>query len=233
MTTLVIRHGRTPYSARYLVNGDPSAPVLLDEEGLRSTAALRGRLAPRRFSSYASSTFPRTRQTIQLLTGSQSGHRDARLNELDYGRFEGGPFATYARWLLANGPWAVPPGAAESQRDGMLRMLGGLRGQLHTPGPRLIVAHGLLVSLLSWHRAHAARAERIPLFLPEAPYAEPIVATDDEITEVTKDLARRLGAEPRCWRGPGDAAISSEDDSTVLALFGPVSVSLEENESDA
>ncbi len=43
-----------------------------------------------------------------------------------------------------HGPWQRPPGATESQREAITRMLDGLLGALVHPGPRLVVAHGLL-----------------------------------------------------------------------------------------
>lgn len=233
MTTFAIRHGRTSYSARYLVNGDPSVPVLLDHEGLGSIDTLRRHLPVGEIETFVPSGFPRARQTVQLLTGYEPGHGDSRLNELDYGGFEGRPFLEYARWLRANGPWARPAGAPESQREVMMRMLAGLAAQLNTRGPRLIVCHGLLLSLLCWHRDSGDDGEPIPLFFAEAPYLVPLIAADEEITDWTTALLSRLRNESRSWEGERAAAISSEDDSTALALFGPVSAPLEENETDA
>lgn len=39
MTTYVLRHGQTNYSKRYLVNGDPTKHIHLNEEGRTPCAA--------------------------------------------------------------------------------------------------------------------------------------------------------------------------------------------------
>jgi probable phosphoglycerate mutase len=118
---------------------------------------------------------------------------DQRMNELDYGAFEARLFSEYAAWLRQHGSLARPPGASESQREGIRRMLDGLQSALALPGPRLVVAHGLALSVISWRQRHAL-AEGAILF-PEAPCAIPMVLADADLRRTIDVLTMDLGRE--------------------------------------
>lgn len=177
----ILRHGQTDYSKRYLVNGDPSRAIRLNDEGVRSCRLPWSALPLHNVRTWLTSGFPRAQQTASLLMGVPAPELvvDARLNELDYGKFEGGPFLEYGSWLDRHGSSQRPSGARESQREGIRRMLSGAHAALAHPGPRVLVCHGLLVSVLLWHRDRSPD-EAMPLFFPEASYVEPL-AVDDEV----------------------------------------------------
>lgn len=180
-TTYILRHGQTDFSRQYLVNGDPSRTIGLNDEGVRSCQLPWSALLLHSVRTWLASEFPRAQQTASLLMGVPAPELivDARLNELGYGKFEGGPFLEYASWLDQHGGSRRPQGARESQREGIRRMLTGVYTALEHPGPRVLVCHGLLVSVLLWHRDRSLE-EAMPLFFPEGPYVEPL-AVDDEI----------------------------------------------------
>ena len=189
MLIYVMRHGRTAYSASYLLNGDPHIPVPLDDEGVAQCKAARDTLPVAEIAVGVCSAFVRTRQTAEVLTAD---HRipivtDARLGEVDYGQFEGRPFTEYAEWLRRHGGWTHPPGAKEAQRDGIRRMIQGLRAALDYPRPLLVVAHGLLVSVLH----HGAPLRNVLLF-PQAPYLAPLTFTPDDLARALEELERDL-----------------------------------------
>ncbi|WP_160051670.1 histidine phosphatase family protein [Nocardiopsis sp. FR26] len=234
MTTYFIRHGRTSYSARYLVNGAPDIPVLLDEEGVRQARAIRSRVQEMAVHSCWTSSFPRTRQTARLiLEGTDCPHTvDPRLDEPDYGVFEGRPFLEYAAWLRKYGPTARPPCSRESQREALLRMLSGCASPPTTEAPRLVIAHGLLLSVLKWFRSREPRVG-VPTFFPEAPYLEPLAVTDQCLRDWVAHLSDELREELDSSKVGGGPGISSKDDRTVFCLSEPVPTSLEETESDA
>jgi probable phosphoglycerate mutase len=117
---------------------------------------------------------------------------EPRLNELAYGIFEGEPFLSYGAWLDHHGADKRPVGAAESQREGILRMLCGLQAVPGFPGDRVIVGHGLLLSVLKWGLS-SSTDESLPLFLPEAPYVDPLILGDDELTDLVTTLVDRIG----------------------------------------
>jgi probable phosphoglycerate mutase len=194
MTTYLLRHASTTYSTRYLVNGDPSVGLRLDPNGVAACERLRdtGSLSGSR--TWITSEFPRARQTAGLLinaTGTEP-RSDPRLNELDYGVFEGSPFLDYATWLGVHGPWVRPQGSAESQREGIARMLTGVQAALTRPGPRVVVAHGLLLSVLGWAVREASDSP-MPLFFPEAACLDPLVLSDARLTRLIARLLADLG----------------------------------------
>jgi 2,3-bisphosphoglycerate-dependent phosphoglycerate mutase len=181
----VLRHGRTTLSATYKVNGNSTEPIDLDDVGIEQCARLaRGATWLDTITTCLTSTFPRARQTADILIGEREVTRivEPHLDEIDYGAFEGGPWLTYGDWLKMYGPAAIPPDGGESWHAAVDRLLTGLAEVLKHPGPRLVVGHGLLVSLL-----YALRDTDQPLdgfALPEAPYVEPVVLTDSMLAEV-------------------------------------------------
>lgn len=197
MTTIIMRHGQTPYSVSYLINGDPSIDVGLNAEGIRTCQRVQ-KAIPSGISTWIVTELPRTRQSACVIAGQLSLKPavEKGLNELDYGTFDGGTFLDYGAWLHQYGGWARPPGSTESQREGLRRMLHSLRACLDRPAPRLVVAHGLLLSMLLWQRDHETHQE-MPLFFPEAPHAQPLTLADDALDECVSELLGYLEAEER------------------------------------
>ncbi|MFF9628757.1 histidine phosphatase family protein [Streptomyces fradiae] len=225
MTTYVLRHGQTNYSRRYLVNGDPTAPIRLSEEGRRSLNKGWSSVPLHSVKTWLASEFPRAQQTANLLMGVPGPELiiDPRLNELDYGEFEGNPFLEYAVWLDGHGAHERPPGGSESQREGIRRMLTGVLAALEHPGPRVLVAHGLLVSVLLWHRERTPDGA-MPLFFPEAPYIEPIAIPDDELPAFVGALMNDLDTGVLDHAvGSGDREVMRIGEGAAVATVDPVS----------
>jgi 2,3-bisphosphoglycerate-dependent phosphoglycerate mutase len=233
-TSYLLRHARTPYSARYLVNGDPRLALSLDDEGIRACHDAR-RSIPRGVSTWAVSAFWRTQQTAALL-GCDPGASPAvlpQLNELDYGAFEGGPFLEYAAWLQRHGPCARPPGASESQHEGIRRMLLGVRTVLALPGPRVIVAHGLLISVLGWDLTRLP-GTAMPIFFPEAPCLAPLALSDGHLADRTAALlAEAEGQERRAEHARSDAVETGPGSKPDLATVGSLTIPAEEQNPHA
>ncbi|RMI45401.1 histidine phosphatase family protein [Streptomyces triticirhizae] len=230
VTTHLLRHGRTEYSARYLVNGDPAVQLQLDEEGVRACHTARPTLPIESARTWIASAFPRAQQTAALLIGEEARLPVVipLLNELDYGYFEGAPFLEYAAWLRHHGPWVKPPGAGESQREGIHRMLLGLMATLEKPGPRVVVAHGLLLSVLDWHLSRTP-GSAMPLFFPEAPYLVPLAIDDGPMAKHAAALLEELDNQDRRhgW-APGHVPISGTDAASTLANVDSPQKPLEE-----
>lgn len=197
MVTYLMRHGRTPYSANYRVNGDPTITVDLDEEGVRQCHAARTLVPISGISTCLTSEFARTIESAKLVLAEQPAQMGtvAGLGEIDYGTFEGRPFRDYAAWLCEHGPCARPPGSTESQREAIARMLEALRTTLDCPGPRLVVTHGLLVSVVLWAHAGNAQGPCDLLFFPEAPCATPLSFADSELTSLIEDVLACLSCD--------------------------------------
>ncbi|GAA0422021.1 histidine phosphatase family protein [Streptomyces luteireticuli] len=221
MTTYLVRHAQTEYSTHYQVNGDPALPMPLTEDGVRACAAARTRLPGRSVRTWVASGFPRAQQTATLLMSPPAPRlvTETQLNELSYGSFEGGPFLAYADWLCRYGPRTRPPGAPESQREGIRRMLLGVRSALALPAPRVLVAHGLLVSVLLWHRGRSPD-ETLPLFFPEAGCLEPLIADDARLSSWTAELLAEINSEDHgAPFRKGDCRILRTDQGPQLATF--------------
>ncbi|MGW2698543.1 histidine phosphatase family protein [Streptomyces sp. NPDC001340] len=247
MTTYLLRHARTSYSARYLVNGDSRLALPLDQEGIRSCHAARRALpAETHRCPWAVSSFPRTQQTAALLSGDPDLRPTAlpQLDELDYGIFEGGPFLDYAAWLRRNGAETRPPSASESQHEGIRRMLFGVRATLAFLGPRVIVAHGLLLSVLAWDLTRPTGTS-MPLLFSEAPYLASLRYTDEHLDERTAALLSEL-AEPvleqhsalhvrdaAALPAPGSTGKSDTATDLDLANVGALSIPSEEQSPHA
>lgn len=194
MAITITRHAQTDYSAKYLVNGDPTRPVGLTSEGRYACGALGRQIDKRHVRTWIVTRFGRTHETARLVAGNAVDLvTEHLLDELDYGWFDGGAFLAYGAWLDRHGGWRRPPGATESQREGLLRMLRGLRASLEHPGPQVVIAHGLLVSMIRWYADDGVAP--MPLFFPEAPYAQPLELQDDDLDAMISDLTGLLHAE--------------------------------------
>jgi 2,3-bisphosphoglycerate-dependent phosphoglycerate mutase len=199
--TYLTRHGRTRLSEGYLVNGDPRAAVLLDKTGCDQCHHLVTMPWLDSIVTCVTSRFPRARQTADLLLGRRGSQRvvERRLDEVDYGTFEGGPWPRYGEWLDRHGRFARPPGANESLQEATGRLLDGLAASVVLPGPRLVVGHGFMVSIIRSLRERPTSPFAIPR-LPEAPYVTPLTLSDDDLV----GLLHRAGVEFRSTHADRD-----------------------------
>lgn len=79
-------------------------------------------------------------------------------------------------------------------------MVEGLRSALALRGPRLLVTHGLALSVVTW-RQHQTLAPGDVMF-PEIPCAAPMVLADAEMRRIIDALITDLGREAA--QKPGD-----------------------------
>lgn len=214
MVTYLLRHARTGYSARYWVNGRPELAVPLDPHGRNQCRVARGALPLDSIETCVVSQFARAAQTAQLLLAGRPVPLvvDGRLDEIDYGDYEGGPFLEYGQWLRTHGPWVRPPSARESQREAIKRMFEGLRGALTRPAPRLVVAHGLLLSVVNSTRNGGCLGEAL---LPEAPYVTAVRFTDEELRHLADRLIEQTDVQETRKHRPGAAESGLVDRSDV------------------
>lgn len=191
MLTYLMRHGRTGYSAEYRINGRPDVVIPLDDKGREQCRLARATFPVDTIATCVVSQLGRTSQTAELILAGRAVPVvvESRLDEIDYGEFEGGPFLAYGSWLRAHSPLHRPPGARESQREAIVRMLHGLLGALEYPGPRLVVGHGLLLSFV--RTAHAGQL-LTSAFFPEAPYVTPMTFTDAALATFVRDALNKI-----------------------------------------
>jgi probable phosphoglycerate mutase len=92
------------------------------------------------------SEFQRARETADLALAGRDVPRLvlAELNDVRFGRFEGGTLATYREWAAANEPTVEAPGGGESRSATVARYVRAYLTILARPERTiLVVAHGL------------------------------------------------------------------------------------------
>lgn len=214
LTTFLIRHGRTDYSARYLVTATHS---------LHPTRQGRRMCLLRRPADGTSPLHTDVdRQSARSNPADRSDPQERPptclsinppLNELGYGAFEGAP---------------RPPEAGESHREGIRRMILRLVAALEQPGPRIVIAHGLLLPVLGWHMARTPGAA-MPPFFPEALHLVPLAMLDDHLADRASSLLEELDAQVHPDQpAPGDSLIFGAGTAPILATFDSLSAPLEE-----
>lgn len=131
-TFTLVRHGRTTYNAKGLVNGDPQVPVELDDEGRAQCRAAGAILAGRDFDLAIRTRFERTGQSLALILDG----RDVpvveypEFDDVRLGVFESGPVDVYREWRHTHSPDEPPPGEGESRVGALYRYARGFERML-------------------------------------------------------------------------------------------------------
>lgn len=171
--TIFVRHGESEYSARQLVNGDPSVLVGLTEEGRQQARQLAERLAGEPIDLCVVTEFGRTRETADLaLQGREVPRIVLRdLNDPFYGEFEGKKLAEYRKWAGTHGPLDVPPGQGEARAAIAERYARGFRTLLERPEESLlVVCHSLPIAFALAAADGRRPSAKMPLITPAEPH---------------------------------------------------------------
>lgn len=150
-TFTLVRHGRSTYNDRGLVNGDPLVPVELDDVGREQILALREDLGAREFDLAVRSRFPRTEQSLALLLAGRNVPVVVypELDDVRLGVFEGRPVSEYREWRRSHSPDEPPPGEGESRVGTLYRYLRGYERLLREDaGAVLVVIHDVPIRFL-------------------------------------------------------------------------------------
>ncbi|HEU4943480.1 MAG TPA: histidine phosphatase family protein [Gaiellaceae bacterium] len=170
---ILVRHGESEYSARELVNGDPSVVVGLTEEGREQARWLYDRLESEPIDLCVVTEFGRTRETANLALGDRRVPRIVLrdLNDPFYGAFEGKPLAEYRRWAGSHGPLDVPPGNGEARAAIAKRYARGFRFLLERPEETiLVVCHSLPIAFALASSDGRGPSAKMPLVTPAEPH---------------------------------------------------------------
>jgi broad specificity phosphatase PhoE len=150
-TLILARHGESEYSARGLVNGDPSVAVGLTKAGEAQARALGELLRETPIDLCVVTEFERTRRTAEhALTGRAVPIEiEPGLNDPLAGAWEGLPIDGYLGWAeLADSAEPVP-GGGQSRLAVVTRCAGAYRALLERPEPTiLVVLHALPLAYL-------------------------------------------------------------------------------------
>ena len=150
-TFALVRHGGTDYNLAGRLNGDPSVPVHLTDQGREQVALMRDGVAAMPVDLGVRTRFPRTEQTIAILLEG----RDvpvvvcADLDDVLLGEFEGRSVEDYRRFRDENGQDARPRGG-ESRLDALARYTRGFERLLEVDARApLVVTHDIPIRFLA------------------------------------------------------------------------------------
>ena len=169
---ILARHGESELGLRGAVNGDPAVANELTPAGVEQARRLGRLIAGDDIGLCATSAL---RRAIATADSALEGRKVPRLvvpelNEIRFGRFEGGAFEDYRDWATEAGPSETPPGGGDSRAQAVERYVRAFRTLLDRPEDRvLVVAHGLPIAYVQG--ALSGRDPRPVVY--QIPYAEP------------------------------------------------------------
>ena len=184
---IFVRHGESEYSSRKLVNGDPSVPVGLTDQGRLQAGWLLDRLASEPIDLCIVTEFGRTRETADLALGDRAVPRTVlpELNDPFYGDFEGKTLAEYRQWAGTHGPLDVPPGEGEARAAIAKRYARGFRFLLARQEETiLVVCHSLPIAFALAAADGRRPSAKMPLITP----AEPHILYEDSLREAAERI---------------------------------------------
>jgi broad specificity phosphatase PhoE len=140
---ILSRHGNTKLNQERRVNGDPSVPVPLTEEGRAEAARLGHQLVALEIDLCVHTRFPRTTETAELILEGRHVPFlvEPLLDDIDVGELEGATIDEYRAWKRAHTRSDPFPGG-ESLDDAAHRYARGFRSLLErSEAVTLVVCH--------------------------------------------------------------------------------------------
>jgi broad specificity phosphatase PhoE len=150
-TLILARHGESDYSARGLLNGDPSTEVGLTAAGEEQARELGRALRDVRLDLCVTTELRRTRRTAELALAGRDVPVEVwpDLNDPRAGVFEGRALEDYRGWAWAAGSAEPVPGGGESRLEIVARCARAYRALLERPEPSILaVVHALPIAYL-------------------------------------------------------------------------------------
>jgi broad specificity phosphatase PhoE len=150
-TLILARHGESEYSARGLLNGDPSIAVGLTDVGEAQARSLGAALRETQIDLCVTTEFGRTRRTAELVLGGREVPLEIwpDLNDPHAGSFEGLPIADYLVWARLADSAEPVPGGGQSRHAVVTRCARAYGALLERPEPTILaVLHALPIAYL-------------------------------------------------------------------------------------
>jgi broad specificity phosphatase PhoE len=187
---ILARHAESVLSAKRICNGDPTIDGgALSELGRRQADALGVLLLEDRIDLCAVTEFRRTQETADLALEGRDVPRLVvpELNDIRFGRYEGGSLSEYRTWAHHTDAVADCPGGGESRAEAARRYVDGYRKLLARPESRvLLISHALPIRYVL-----SALIERDPSAIIEpVEYADPMHITADQLDRAVARLDR-------------------------------------------
>jgi 2,3-bisphosphoglycerate-dependent phosphoglycerate mutase len=137
---ILSRHAHSTLNLESRVNGDPSIPVPLTEEGRAAAAQLGLQLANIPLELCVHTRFGRTAETAQIAVGTRGIPlvEEPLLDDIDVGDLEGATLADYRAWKGEHSRRDAFPGG-ESLDDAARRYARGFRKLVERPESTVLV----------------------------------------------------------------------------------------------
>lgn len=194
---ILARHGESELSLVGTVNGDPAVACALSPEGREQARRLGDLLANVALDLCVTSEFQRVRETAEVALAGRDVPRLVlpELNDVRFGRFEGGSLADYRMWAAANEPTVEAPGGGESRSGTVSRYVRAYRTMLARPERTVfVVAHGLPIRYV----LNALEDNDPAPLVEQVAYAEPYWLPGEELERAVERLDR--WAKTPAWR---------------------------------
>jgi len=191
---ILSRHGNTKLNQERRVNGDPSVPVPLTEEGRAQAAQLGHQLVALHIDLCVHTRFQRTRETAELILRGRHVPVlvEPLLDDIRIGELEGSTIDEYRAWKRAHDRSDPFPGG-ESLDDAARRYASGFRRLLERSEPvTLVVCHEIPIR----YALNAAEGSD-ELDAPEhsIPNATPYLFDDTSLLRAVEGI-ERIAANP-------------------------------------
>jgi broad specificity phosphatase PhoE len=196
---LIARHAESECSRASMLNGDPTRPCPLSEQGRAQAREMGERLATTPIDVCFVTQFERTHETAHLaLTGRDVRIVEERLlNDPFLGEFEGTEYDAHDRWMDAHDWHAKPPGG-ENQLEALTRYVAGFRRVLVADArTALVVAHHFPISFvltIAWDDGPTIRRRYSRKIAPAEINELDPVSLSDELDKAAAELVA-LGIE--------------------------------------
>ena len=170
---ILARHAQSVFNVRGVLNGDPSIPGGLTDEGRAQARQLGERLANERIDLCVTTEFERTRETADVALDGRDVPRLvlSELGDPPNGDLEQRPYVELVRWREATGPDVPLPGLDRTERDYFEGVERGFRRLVERPEPTILaILHGYVIAWIasSVGASSAGRhAEEMVLTAPE------------------------------------------------------------------
>ena len=137
---VLVRHGQSELNATHRVNGDPSVPVRLTQQGETEASALALQLAGVELDLCVHTRFGRTRETAEIALGGRPVplEEEALLDDIYVGELEGQTIDEYRAWKAEHTRGEAFPGG-ESLDDSARRYATAYERLLARPERRILV----------------------------------------------------------------------------------------------
>jgi broad specificity phosphatase PhoE len=181
------RHAESEYSARSLLNGDPTVPCGLTTLGVAQARALGKTLAREPLELCVTSGFQRVEETADEALRGRNVPRLVvpELADPRYGPYEGRPLAEFRAWASRASSAEVPEPGGESRQSIVERYARSFHLMLARPEESiLVVAHSLPIAYALAARDGIPPGPNVPI----AEHAEPYPFDGRELERATAFL---------------------------------------------